>query len=83
MLLRESEAEPRMSVITTITYECSGIKLASIPLFLMGFTLRNKGSPEDNHVIAGLVSIYFAKVLGDDRFHLLRRIKRPKGKAYV
>ena len=39
--------------------------------------------PEDNDVIAGLVSILFTWVLGDDRFHLLRCIKRPKGKAYV
>ena len=39
--------------------------------------------PEDNHVIADLVSILLTRVLGDDRFHLLRRIKRPKGKAYV
>ena len=34
-------------------------------------------------MIAGLVSILLTRVLGDDRFHLLRRIKRPKGKAYV
>ena len=55
----------------------------------MCVTLRNKWLlsdcwlPEDNHVIAGLVSILLTRVLGDDRFHLLRCIKRPKVKAYV
>ena len=83
LLLHESEAEPRKSVITTITYECSGIWLVSIPLFLMCITSRSKWSPEDNYVIAGVVSILLTWVLGDDRFHLLQRIKRPKRNAYI
>ena len=34
-------------------------------------------------MIAVLVSILLTRVLGDDRFHLLRCTKRPKGKVYV
>ena len=32
-------------------------------------------------MIAGLVSILLTQVLGNDRFHLLQHIKRPKGKV--
>ena len=53
------------------------------PIVLMCVTLRNKWSPKDNHVMASLVSILLTRVLGDDKFHLLRCIKRPKGKAYI
>ena len=52
-------------------------------MFLICVTLCNKWSTDDNHVITGLVSILLTRILGDDRFHLLWHIKRPKGKAYV
>ena len=32
-------------------------------------------------MITDLVSIFLTRVLGDDRFHLLRHIKRQKGKS--
>ena len=48
----------------------------------MCIMLYNKWSLDDNHVIAGLVSILLTWILGDDRFHLLWCIKRPKRKAY-
>ena len=46
-----------MSVITMITYQCSGIEVASILVFLMCVTLGNIYSLGDNHVITILVSI--------------------------
>ena len=52
------------------------------PIVFDYITLRNKWSPEDNHMIASLVFILPMLVLGDDKFHLLC-IRMPKGKAYV
>ena len=57
--------------------------MASIPLFLMCVMICSKWSLENNHIIAGLVSILLTRVLGDDRLHLLQHINRPKGKAYI
>ena len=50
--------------------------------FASRYAINDCWLPEDNHVIVDLVSILLTRVLGDDRFHLLRCIKRPKGKEY-
>ena len=76
---------PTTSVMTMITYECSGILVAFILVFLMCIMLCNIYSLADNHGIAILISVLLTRVLKENRVHLLRHGKTPKGKvkAYI
>ena len=48
MLLHKSEAEPRTSLITTITYECSGILTGFYPI-----VFKDVGNGPAGPVLAG------------------------------